>query len=578
MTRKFFLFILSLIVSFLVNAQVSIDQKRDNIWMFGYDNFPPYAGGTVLNFNCSPLSTTYTSQELNLDLTDASICGTNGQLLFYTNGMYVANSNYQIMPNGDSLNPGDLFNYFDGMGYRLAQGALILPKSNSESLYYILHEKLVWSDDYFALCSGLYYTIVDMSLNNGLGDVIIRNVPILEDSLDPGCITATRHANGRDWWILIPEFLHNKYFLYLLNPQGLNLISTQNIGTASYMMELGQACFSPDGSKYVRYSATDINLPYRLEVFNFDRCTGLLSNYKNLWYVDNAWSTGIAISPNSRYMYVSAELRIDQYDLQAEDIAASKQTVAVYDGFIDPMFPLGSTHFYLEQVGPDGKIYICATNGVRYLHVINHPDLPGTACDVQQHAVQLNTFNSMSLPNFPNFRLGALPCSTCDTLGLGGTVVDGNILYDNNLLTPVDSCWVILKTLNGMAIDSVLSNQEGYYRFCGLQPGSYKLITHTSKTWGGVNSVDALHVLRHFVGLENLTGLFLKSGDVNLTLSLNAVDALIIQKRFVGLTNTFNTGDWLFEEPELSITNTNTQHVNIRCLCYGDVNGSFVPY
>ncbi len=545
--------------------------------MFGYENSPPYWGGTEINFNNTPPTITYTSQQVNLDLTNGSICGQDGNLLFYTNGMYVADANHQIMPNGDSLNPGDLFDYYDGYGYRLAQGALILPKPGTTNIYYIIHEKLIWDNNYFDICNGLYYTIVDMSLNSGLGDVTLKNVSILNDSLDPGCITATRHANGRDWWILIPEFLHNNYYIYLICPDGIILKEIQSIGTSSFMMELGQACFSPDGQRYVRYAATDIGLPYRLEVFDFNRCTGTLSNYKDLWYIDSAWTAGVAISPNSRYMYVSAEFRIDQYDLQAEDISASKQTVAVYDGFIDPLFPLGSTHFYLEQLAPDGKIYISATNGVRYLHVINHPDLPGIECDVQQHAIQLNTFNSMSLPNFPNFRLGPMACSVCDTLGLGGPQIAGILVYNNNSLTRLDSCFVILKTLDGTIIDSVITDQDGNFQFCGLEPGTYKLYSHSTKPWGGVNSVDALQVMRHFVGLSNLTGLFLHSGDVNASQYLNSVDALLIQKRFVGLVNTFTAGDWIFEEPQVTVTSTGMQVLEIRCLCMGDVNGNYIP-
>jgi hypothetical protein len=159
------------------------------------------------------------------------------------------------------------------MGYRLPQGALILPLPESTHLFVILHETLIWSTEYYDLAKGLYYSLVDMNLNGGLGDVVQKNILFNNDSLDPGLITAVRHANGRDWWILIPEFLHNRYYRYLLSPAGITLIGQQTIGTASTIMELGVACFSPDGTKYVRFAATSINTPYRLEVFDFNRCT-----------------------------------------------------------------------------------------------------------------------------------------------------------------------------------------------------------------------------------------------------------------------------------------------------------------
>ena len=507
-----FLFIL---ISYSAFAQYPGDSKRDYAWMFGYYNSPPNWGGTELNFNISPPSLNYVSQQINLDLTNASICNMSGELLFYTNGMYVANANHQIMPNGDSLNPGDVFNYYEDLGYREMQGALILPKPGSSNLFYIFHKKLEWNNQYFQLCTGLFYSLVDMNIDNGLGDVTSKNNIILTDSLDPGLLTATRHANGRDWWILVPEFLHNRYYTYLISPEGIQFKGMQTLGTASNTMEVGYARFTPDGSKYIRFAGVDANLPFRLEIFNFNRCSGLLSNYNNLWYIDNAFPSGIEISSNSRYLYVSAESRIDQYDLQAENIVASKQIVAVYDGFIDPIFSLGSTYFLFEQLAPDNKIYISTTNSTHYLHVINNPDSGGIACNVQQHAIHLNTFNDMSLPNFPNFRLGAIPCSTCDTLGLGGAVIEGKLMYDNALSTAMDSCWVVLKTISGNVVDSSLTNQNGEYRFCGIQPGSYKAYPKTTKAWGGVNNIDALKVMRHFTGLDNLMGLFLQSGDIS---------------------------------------------------------------
>lgn len=413
------LVLLVMLITNNAQAQYPSDHKRDSHWLFGYGTFGTTFGGSDLNFNSAPPIISYITQEISTDFSSASICDTNGNLLFYTNGMYVADANHEIMPNGDSLNPGDLFNYFAGYGYRMIQGVLILPSPGSQNLFFIFHKKLEWSVEYFDVCPGFYYTIVDMSLNNGFGDVTQKNAIIISDSLDPGCITATRHANGRDFWIIVSKFLENKYFVFLLSPSGINLYQTIISGTPSYKMELGVASFSPDGSKYVRFGLTYLNEPSRLEVFDFDRCTGELSNYRNLWTADSIFAPGLSISPNSRYLYVGRQLSIDQYDLQAADIAASKQTVAVYDGFIDPLFPqFGYTTFFLQQLASDKKIYICTPNGTRFLHVIDQPDSAGIACNVLQHSVQLPTFNQSSIPNLPNFRLGPIDGSMCDTLGI----------------------------------------------------------------------------------------------------------------------------------------------------------------
>src|SRR5690606_34052923 len=123
---------------------------------------------------------------------------------------------------------------------------------------------------------------------------------------------------------------------------------------------LGQAVFSPDGTKCVHYSQVSMSAGNFLNIYDFDRCTGLLFNPIHENIVDSAWSGGVAISPNSRFLYVTSYDYIYQYDLWSYDILATKDTVAIYDGYeivITPIFTL-PTRFFLMQLGPDGRIYI----------------------------------------------------------------------------------------------------------------------------------------------------------------------------------------------------------------------------
>jgi hypothetical protein len=70
----------------------------------------------------------------------------------------------------------------------------------------------------------------------------------------------------------------------------------------------------------------------------------------------------------------------------------------------------------LAQLAPDGRIYMSSNSGTRYLHVIEQPDSLGLACSVCQHCVELPSYNSFSIPNFPNYRLHHEVGSPCDTL------------------------------------------------------------------------------------------------------------------------------------------------------------------
>jgi hypothetical protein len=96
-------------------------------------------------------------------------------------------------------------------------------------------------------------------------------------------------------------------------------------------------------------------------------------------------------------------------------------TVANYDGFISGFPPTCcGTTFMHAYLAANGKIYLTSGNGVQHLHEINYPDSAGLACDVQQHAINLGVWHFRSVPNHPNYNLGPVVASICDTLNIIG--------------------------------------------------------------------------------------------------------------------------------------------------------------
>jgi hypothetical protein len=391
-------------------------QKYDYTWFVGTDKS---VGIIELNFNEFPVAISkITSPPLEFDLTNASISNKNGELLFYTNGIIIADSSHQMMENGDSLNPGFIADAFYEQGYNLEQGALILQKPGNDTLFYIFHESrnIIFSPN-------LYHTLVDMSKNNGLGTVLNKNVSIISDTLDGGKIAAVKHANGRDWWVLtakLDKYIFNKL---LVTPDSIVLLNPQIVEPSEGFGQppAGKATFSPDGRKYARHEIRSFPAGHFVRLYDFDRCTGMLSNQIHLPLTDTAGVGGIAFSPDSRFMYVSSQELVYQYDVTAADVAGTQIIVAETDGFIDTLFngePWFPLTFSGAQAGPDGRIYIHSAGGSRYLHVIQYPNQPGLECQVRQHAINLPAFNYRSIPNFPCYRLGPLDGSPCDTLGL----------------------------------------------------------------------------------------------------------------------------------------------------------------
>jgi|GEM_PF-5271394 hypothetical protein len=151
--------------------------------------------------------------------------------------------------------------------------------------------------------------------------------------------------------------------------------------------------------------------------------------------------------------------------------------------------------------------------------------------------------------------------------------IKGHVYYDNQALSPMASTTVLLYSGDTL-ISGTLTNQEGYYHFTGLAPGSYHLGGNTTQTWGGVNSADAMIIMQHFVHYLTLTGFRAQAADVTGSSGINALDALTVARRFVGLIPGFPVGDWLFETPTIIIPFSGSYTKDFKAICYGDVNGS----
>ena len=399
--------------------QWSLDMKRDYCWLGGYEwnvNSPR----SMIQFGSGVIHSVPINTPISFAFTDASICDQDGSLLFYTNGMHVVDKTHHEMPNGDSLGLSYYYNSWNNpysSGYRLTQGALILPKPGSPDEYFIIHDKLDLDYNYpgGAIVNELLLSTVNMSLHGGLGDVVLKNFSLIKDTLEWGGITAVRHGNGRDWWIIQAETNNNGYYILLLSPNGIINYGSQAIGNTWTHPGIANAVFSPDGTKYVRCGDPSGILPHHLELFDFDRCSGTLSNPVDLSFPDTAYTCSAAISPNSRYLYFSNALHVFQYDLQSVNIISSKTIVATWDGTYDSIFGLSPVTLDFMQLAPDSKIYISASAS-DYYSTIEFPDSAGVACGVLQHSIHLASLNYLSIPNFPNYRLFNLPGSVCDSL------------------------------------------------------------------------------------------------------------------------------------------------------------------
>jgi hypothetical protein len=300
------------------------------------------------------------------------------------------------------------------------QGAFIIPRPGYYGQYYIFYE----SGEQVQIGTGmttrpvnLSYSLIDMTLDGGLGGIVpgFKNIHALDDTLIYGRITGVKHANGRDWWIITHKSTSDQYIKILVTPDSILGPYYQSIGrTHVYEQFFQQAAFSPTGDKYVNQLTIDASMFYGniIDLLDFDRCTGQFSNAREVIAPDSLLlALGDAFSPNGRWLYVNTNQNVYQYDTWSTNLNSTRTIVATWDTSVYPY-----NKFMFEQNGPDGKIYISNFVTENYLHIIDQPDSQGLSCNVIQNGIILPVINSFAMPNAPNYALGSLAGSPCDTL------------------------------------------------------------------------------------------------------------------------------------------------------------------
>jgi len=402
--------ILFILLSFclLPTAQ---SQKHDNFWLLGqgFSNTRSIISYLDFSFNPPQIDTLSIPKKFDLSFTNASISDEYGKLQCVSSGCSILNDDAEFIANSDSLNPGDGSGYCADYGFfELHQGLLFLPFPAHPGQYILVHPNTRKREKY---PDELLYTIIDMNQNGGAGRVTKKNERVYQNNLSD-MLTAVKHGNGRDWWVVVPQRESNTYCIFLVSPEGVSQPILQTIGSYQMGDFVSPAVFSPDGTLYARTNFVQ----GIAQVLYFDRCTGVFCCPSDLQFPvthpGKNGSSGAAFSPNSRLLYVSTTTELFQYDMRARKIAPFK--VADYDGFKTSF----AATFYQQRLAPDGKIYMCCSNGINVVHVIHAPDRFGIACNFRQHDILLPKTYGVTLPNFPFYRLYDLQGSVCDTLGI----------------------------------------------------------------------------------------------------------------------------------------------------------------
>ena len=233
-----------------------------------------------------------------------------------------------------------------------------------------------------------------------------------------------------------------------------------------------------------------------------------------------------------------------------------------------------------NKICTGGSVTFTATNADEYIFQVN-----GATVQAQS---AIATFTTASLANNDVVSVigvtTATGCQQASTTTFTMNVIDcytysGKIVYKNTVETYMGNVALTLTEQGtGTTFNATTSLVDGTFSFPNLYNGStYSLAYSTGKSIGGFNSTDALKNILHSVGTSILNGLNVTAADVNNNGTVTAADALEIRRRYIGLTNSFPSGDWLFDDKTFTLSGADISNETIYALVYGDVNGSFVP-
>ena len=407
-------------------------QWHDQVWVTGVKYTPTAAlphitGSNVLDFGTTPLVIEeYLQQRYTCYNHCLSISDSSGQIQFHFNSIEVFDKNFNLMENGSGIN---LWANNDSYTPNL-KNMFILPLSDKK--YMIIHQPItgVNSSPNIVVSDSVFYTLVDMKKNGGLGKVVKKNelIDLGEFSVS---LEATKHANGKDWWLFFSPRFENKMNRVLISDNGEvgNVIVQEDIG---YMGDKEYPGFvylylSGSGEKMILF-----NRHKGFAIWDVDRCSGELYN-EQIYEVEDNYSGNGIFSPDSRYFYFLRRIISSPLDYEFFQINMKKpifelgQPLFILHEYQEPTW---NTHTYYGwlQGTPDGRIFQMggyinhrdSINGFYKYNQIQFPSRQGMGCNYKEgyEAIKLPNFIASGIPYYPNYRLGPIDGSPCDTLGI----------------------------------------------------------------------------------------------------------------------------------------------------------------
>jgi gliding motility-associated-like protein len=338
------------------------------------------------------------------------------------------------MPNGANLS-GGFFN-------SCTQGALIVPFPEDNQRYYLFTlEELEALSLVPVVDNGLRYSVVDMTLNGGLGDVQVAtmNTPLATDLTEKLIVIRSTEIQG--FWVIAHKRIANEFLAWKIDACGVTaqpVVSTVGSNFASAPFGATEAWSgamdaSPDGNRI----GMPIDWSDRIEFFDFNKTTGVVSNPLTVNVTDDSnppflRKYGACFSPDGSKFYYTNINSVYQLNLGTYTSAAIASSITlIYSPLLEPN---NNYCFQIEQA-PNNKLYVAIGNTGR-LDEISNPNLLGLGCAYVSNAVSFSPATcQLGLP--AQVPLGGFAASSTVTF-LPDSCFQGSISFSITTASPIN--------------------------------------------------------------------------------------------------------------------------------------------
>ncbi len=435
--------------------------RANAVWAFGN-----YAG---LDFNSGSAKAIKIGTE-NYEATASACDPVTGELLFYVaqGGEECWNRNHQRMPNGFAMG-----------GWKSTSQTCIVPVIDSPGKYYVFSNNM----EGFAngRKDGLFYSIVDMSLDGGLGDVDTarKAIPMVMkdsngDTILPCESIVAIQGNNCDVWLVTHKRIYNGldtiynpnvFIVFHITNKGIDLnYRTYNHSGPWYStFYAGQMSVSPNRERIYQPSLGFLGTGTSSILCKFNPSSGEV--YEAIGLYDTAsWGgstrdySGV-FSPDNSKLY----LKDGQFDISVHNA----------DTILNSRVPLSMPASYQKRLYNDTIYFMYATtdlagNRIDSLGAITKPNLQGIACEVRSLPVALipgtsTAFGGMGAeliypaPRDTNqvVALDTIVCANNTSFSLKGSPGFSNYKWNNGIIdsilsiTEAGTYWVLCSDIEG---------------------------------------------------------------------------------------------------------------------------------